>query len=71
MREGSEHASPPPERTFYRPTTSPPPHHYLTTTSPQAFFRLNTDLVGLIDSWGEGFVDELDYLKVRPNLPPI
>jgi len=24
-------------------------------------FNLNTDLVGVVDIWGKGFVDELDY----------
>jgi len=33
----------------------------------KTFFRLNTDLVGLIDSWGKGFVDELNYLKEAAN----
>ena len=30
-------------------------------------FQLNTDLVGLIDEWGTGFVDELNYYKEANN----
>ena len=30
-------------------------------------FQLNTDLVGLIDEWGTGFVDELNYFKEANN----
>ena len=27
----------------------------------KAAFNLNTDIVGTVDDWGIGFVDELDY----------
>jgi predicted unusual protein kinase regulating ubiquinone biosynthesis (AarF/ABC1/UbiB family) len=30
-------------------------------------FSLNSDLVGLVDEWGRGFVDELDYLREATN----
>ena len=30
-------------------------------------FGLNTDLVGLIDEWGAGFVNELDYTREATN----
>jgi hypothetical protein len=30
-------------------------------------FNLNSDLVGLVDEWGRGFVDELDYLREATN----
>ena len=30
-------------------------------------FKLNSDLVGLVDEWGRGFVDELDYLREAVN----
>jgi len=30
-------------------------------------FNLNTDTVGTVDSWGDGFVDELDYLQEASN----
>lgn len=30
-------------------------------------FNLNTDTVGTVDSWGLGFVDELDYLQEARN----
>jgi len=29
----------------------------------QALFRANTDLVGIVDAWGDRFVDELDYVR--------
>ena len=29
--------------------------------------KLNTDLVGVVDDWGLGFVDELDYVKEAEN----
>jgi hypothetical protein len=30
-------------------------------------FNLNTDLVGVVDTWGTGFIDELDYLSEARN----
>ena len=30
-------------------------------------FNLNTDIVGTVDAWGTGFVDELDYLSEARN----
>jgi predicted unusual protein kinase regulating ubiquinone biosynthesis (AarF/ABC1/UbiB family) len=30
-------------------------------------FNLNTDIVGVIDAWGTGFVDELDYIQEAVN----
>mmetsp|Transcript_2474 Transcript_2474/g.5296 ORF Transcript_2474/g.5296 Transcript_2474/m.5296 type:complete len:920 (+) Transcript_2474:140-2899(+) len=30
-------------------------------------FNLNTDLVGVVDTWGAGFVDELDYIEEAIN----
>ncbi|KAL7553546.1 hypothetical protein ACHAWF_016831 [Thalassiosira exigua] len=30
-------------------------------------FDLNTDFVGVVDSWGAGFVDELDYIEEALN----
>lgn len=33
----------------------------------KSLFKLNTDLVGLVDAWGTGFVDELDYLQEARN----
>jgi len=30
-------------------------------------FKLNTNLVGVIDTWGSGFVDELDYISEAEN----
>ena len=30
-------------------------------------FNLNTDLVGVVDTWGSGFVDELDYIEEAIN----
>jgi len=30
-------------------------------------FNLNTDLVGVVDTWGKGFVDELDYKSEAYN----
>ena len=33
----------------------------------KAAFNINTDLVGTVDAWGGGFVDELDYLKESEN----
>lgn len=43
--------------------------HLLRTAAPIArgVFRLNTDLPGLVDAWGEKFVDELDYTKEAEN----
>ena len=29
--------------------------------------NLNSDLVGIIDDWGKGFVNELNYLKEANN----
>jgi len=33
----------------------------------KAFNDLNTDFVGLVDEWGAGFVDELDYRREAEN----
>ena len=33
----------------------------------KVIFQLNTDLIGLIDEWGTGFVDELNYYKEANN----
>ncbi|KAJ8606767.1 hypothetical protein CTAYLR_009565 [Chrysophaeum taylorii] len=43
--------------------------HLLRVTTPvvKALFRLNTDLPGIVDAWGERFVDELDYGKEADN----
>lgn len=30
-------------------------------------FNLNTDFVGVVDTWGVGFVDELDYIEEAVN----
>ena len=30
-------------------------------------FNVNTDLVGVVDTWGAGFVDELDYIEEALN----
>lgn len=30
-------------------------------------FNLNTDFVGIVDTWGAGFVDELDYIEEAIN----
>jgi len=30
-------------------------------------FNLNTDFVGVVDTWGAGFVDELDYIEEAVN----
>jgi hypothetical protein len=30
-------------------------------------FNLNTDIVGVVDTWGAGFVDELDYIEEAIN----
>jgi predicted unusual protein kinase regulating ubiquinone biosynthesis (AarF/ABC1/UbiB family) len=30
-------------------------------------FNLNTDIVGVVDTWGFGFVDELDYIEEAVN----
>eukprot|EP00633_Aureoumbra_lagunensis_P007629 CAMPEP_0197316730 /NCGR_PEP_ID=MMETSP0891-20130614/43858_1 /TAXON_ID=44058 ORGANISM="Aureoumbra lagunensis, Strain CCMP1510" /NCGR_SAMPLE_ID=MMETSP0891 /ASSEMBLY_ACC=CAM_ASM_000534 /LENGTH=756 /DNA_ID=CAMNT_0042806341 /DNA_START=125 /DNA_END=2395 /DNA_ORIENTATION=+ len=37
------------------------------TPTIKKLFRLNTDLPGLVDTWGERFVDELDYRKEANN----
>ena len=39
--------------------------HMLRSLAPmyQKSKEINTDLVGLVDAWGEGFVNELDYRK--------
>ena len=29
--------------------------------------QLNTDLVGTVDAWGAGFIDELDYIQEGAN----
>jgi hypothetical protein len=35
-------------------------------------FKLNSDVVGLVDEWGRGFVNELDYrLEARRLKLPI
>lgn len=31
------------------------------------FINLNTDLVGTVDAWGAGFIDELDYIQEGAN----
>jgi len=31
------------------------------------FVNLNTDLVGTVDAWGAGFIDELDYIQEGAN----
>lgn len=43
--------------------------HVLRQAGPtvKKLFNLNSDLVGIIDDWGKGFVDELDYLKEAYN----
>jgi len=43
--------------------------HLVRTVSPplKALFNLATDLVGTVDNWGVGFVDELDYMKESEN----
>lgn len=33
----------------------------------KSLFNLNTDTVGLVDAWGKGFVDELDYRQEAEN----
>jgi len=39
--------------------------HMLRSLAPMPMYQkskgMNTDLVGLVDAWGEGFVNELDY----------
>ena len=30
-------------------------------------FNLNTDFVGVVDTWGLGFIDELDYIEEAVN----
>ena len=30
-------------------------------------FNLNTDFVGVVDTWGSGFIDELDYIEEALN----
>lgn len=43
--------------------------HILRETAPvvKKLFNLNTDLVGIVDTWGMGFVDELDYVSEAQN----
>lgn len=43
--------------------------HLLREVAPivKGLFDLNTDLVGVVDAWGAGFVDELDYLQEAEN----
>lgn len=43
--------------------------HLLREVAPvvKRIFNLNTDLVGTVDAWGKGFVDELDYLSEARN----
>lgn len=43
--------------------------HILRETAPvvKKLFNLNTDLVGIVDTWGLGFVDELDYVSEAQN----
>ncbi|GMH57931.1 hypothetical protein TrLO_g7270 [Triparma laevis f. longispina] len=43
-------------------------HLVRTISAPlKAVFNINTDLVGTVDNWGLGFVDELDYVKEADN----
>mmetsp|Transcript_4229 Transcript_4229/g.8564 ORF Transcript_4229/g.8564 Transcript_4229/m.8564 type:complete len:857 (+) Transcript_4229:169-2739(+) len=43
-------------------------HLVRTVSGPlKSIFNLNTDLVGTVDNWGVGFVDELDYQKESEN----
>lgn len=43
--------------------------HLLREVAPiaKAAFNLNTDIVGTVDTWGAGFVDELDYMQEARN----
>lgn len=43
--------------------------HLLREVAPivKGLVNLNTDLVGTVDNWGAGFVDELDYLQEAQN----
>eukprot|EP01035_Chromulina_nebulosa_P021250 gene21250-27535_t len=43
--------------------------HILRSISPyiKTIFRLESDLVGIVDDWGKGFVGELDYLAEANN----
>lgn len=43
--------------------------HLIRETFPglQRTFNLNTDFVGVTDTWGAGFVDELDYIEEAIN----
>jgi predicted unusual protein kinase regulating ubiquinone biosynthesis (AarF/ABC1/UbiB family) len=43
--------------------------HILRELAPLAksVFNLNTDAVGVVDTWGSGFVDELDYVEEAKN----
>jgi predicted unusual protein kinase regulating ubiquinone biosynthesis (AarF/ABC1/UbiB family) len=43
--------------------------HFLRELAPWAkrTFNLNTDIVGTVDAWGVGFVDELDYISEAEN----
>jgi predicted unusual protein kinase regulating ubiquinone biosynthesis (AarF/ABC1/UbiB family) len=43
--------------------------HILRELAPiaKSVFNLNTDIVGIVDTWGAGFVDELDYVSEAKN----
>lgn len=43
--------------------------HILRELAPivKRIFNVNTDLVGVVDTWGTGFVDELDYVSEAKN----
>ena len=43
--------------------------HILRELAPilKSVFDLNSDLAGIVDDWGTGFVDELDYRKEANN----
>jgi predicted unusual protein kinase regulating ubiquinone biosynthesis (AarF/ABC1/UbiB family) len=43
--------------------------HILRELAPivKGLFNLNTDIVGVVDTWGTGFVDELDYVSEAKN----
>lgn len=43
--------------------------HLIREVSPflKRTFNLNTDFVGVVDTWGIGFVDELDYIEEAVN----
>ena len=43
--------------------------HLLRSTAPffKDIFNLNTDLIGVIDKWGNGFVAEINYKQEASN----